>query len=115
MDKPMSVLEIVDAIFTKPPQEACSLRVELSEYSNGNLFHLLMDIMMQGAKCLFGNDISVHNISLKQFDILNQYIRSFGFNIKHNFTKTPNNDILVNIWFEPYIGNRTCHGIPLLK
>jgi hypothetical protein len=110
MDKPISVLEIVDIIFARPPQEACSIQVALCEESNANLFHLLMDIMMQGSKRLFGNEVSAQNITLEQFEILKKYMRSIGYEIKHNFTTTLENTVLVNIWFEPYIGTMNCHG-----
>jgi hypothetical protein len=115
MDKPVSVLEIVDMIFNNPPMEACSIQVVLCEDSNShsNLFHLLMDIMMQGAKRLFGNDISAQNITHEQFKTLKKYMRSIGYEVKNNFTTTPENIVLVNIWFEPYIGSFTCNGFEI--
>jgi len=104
---------IVEMIFAHPPKPPCTYNVVLGCESNGtnNTLHMLMQILIQGARKKFGNNIAPHQISEKQFNELKQYMRSIGYDVKHNYTcDDSNNPTSINIWFEPFIAHVDCRG-----
>ena len=112
-----SVKDIVDTIFSKPPKPPMSYDVTLDPNSlgNTNLFHLLMSILIEGAKKLYGNDIIPANITKDMFAVLQQYINSIGYTIKYIYKYADDNitPVSVDIWFEKYMFPINCHGIRL--
>lgn len=109
----INVASLVELLFNKPPLEPSTYRI----VSNTNLFHPLMEILIKGAKKLYGNDISPQQISDDQFHTLKKYMLSIGFEIKHNYTYQEDNSIpkVINIWFEPYLHKRNCHGFNIIS
>lgn len=73
------------------------------------MFPFLMEILVTGAKKLFGHDVTPQSISPNQFETLKAYMLSLGYKVKHNFVNQ-NQAVVVNIWFEPYNNKRNCHG-----
>lgn len=108
-----TVQDIVNTVFVQPPREPCTYRLTLTDSPFNDarvaMFPFLMEILTSGAKKLFGDDITPQTISNQQFDKLKLYILSLGYQVKHNFTNR-NDATLVNIWFEPYVCSRNCHG-----
>jgi hypothetical protein len=119
MEYDLTVNEIVSKLFTKPPLPPGSfcLRLQHPNPNNtveSNIFHFLMQILIEGAKILYGNEIKPTNISETQFNTLKQYILSLGYELKHEYTyidEQKTTPYSINIWFEPYQPFITCNGI----
>lgn len=115
----VTVNEIVDLIFSKPPQPPHSYTIDLTAATaeqNITVFQILMNILINGAKRLFGEHVTPNTISSEQFQTLQEYMKSIGYNIKHNYTYSEDNTntpIAINIWFEHYMPNINCHGRPI--
>lgn len=112
----VTVSQIVEFIFTKPPAGPCTYNVIFADNSptmKSTTFNLLMDILITGAKKLYGENIIPAHISEEQFDTLKKYISSIGYHLKYNYTYAEDNKtiLLINIWFEPYTCRVDCHGI----
>lgn len=111
-----TVSEIVDHLFSKPPLDACTYKILVYEKNHEddkvNSFPFLMDILVSGAKKLFGDHISPSSLSEKQFNVLKQYMLSLGFQVKHEHKYEEGSDkpYLINIWFEQYKCTTDCHG-----
>ncbi len=84
----MSIEEITYTIFSKQPQPSNSIQLD---YSNFNLdakelFEELLMMFTQGMKILYGNSsgkVDLINLTQKDFDKVNDYFHSFGFNITY--------------------------------
>lgn len=121
--------DFIEMVFSGPPKEPCSYKVFVGNSTTQTLPYF-MQILITGAKKLFGENIQPHNITESQFIVLQKYFKSFGYLIKYNYTvvnKTNNTldhvtDISnvdkasiakINIWFEDYKPLTTCQGITL--
>lgn len=117
-DKTLSGL--VDMIFTNSPKPECTYTVAVAEQisTEVSLFQLLMNILVAGAKKLYGDNITPNDISEEQFEELKTYIRSIGYEIKHEYKfliDDPDIDDkykprIMNIWFEQIIPKYNCRG-----
>jgi hypothetical protein len=109
----MDTLSIVNIVFAKEPLPPYSYNIALAEdASNITLFQLLMNILICGAKKLYGEYITANEITKQEFDELKKYMISMGYVIKYNYTYNKEGiAIKVNIWFEPYMFNSKCNGI----
>lgn len=107
----IDTLSIVNVIFAKEPLPPYSYNIKLAEDTHGTLFQLLMNILLCGAKKIYGENITADNITKKQFEELQKYMMSIGYIIKYNYTYNEENiPIKVNIWFEPYMFSSKCNG-----
>jgi len=71
-----------------------------------------MNILICGAKKIYGDCITVDTITKDKLETLQRYMMSIGYIIKYNYTyDEENNPIKVNIWFEPYMFESKCNGI----
>lgn len=109
----MDTLSIVNVVFAKEPLPPYTYNIALAEDAyNVTLFQLLMNILMCGAKKIYGDFITAENLTKRQFEELQKYMMSIGYIIKYNYTYNKENiPIKVNIWFEPYMYNSKCNGI----
>ena len=109
----MDTLSIVNVVFAKEPLPPYTYNIALAEDAyNVTLFQLLMNILMCGAKKVYGEFITADNLTKDQFEELQKYMMSIGYIIKYNYTYNKENiPIKVNIWFEPYMFNSKCNGI----
>lgn len=113
----MNTPEFVLNLFSKPPAPPCTLLLatnisENDEYYRQKMLPLLMDILVKGAKILFGEHIAPKDISAAQFETLQKYFRSFGFVIKYNYTmSTSDTPQRINIWFDKLKPKQLCSGI----
>lgn len=109
----MDTISIVNIIFAKEPLPPYSYNIALTEDTyNVTLFQLLMNILLCGAKKIYGENITADNITKDRFNELQRYMMSIGYIIKYNYTYNEENiPIRVNIWFEPYMFNSKCNGI----
>ena len=109
----MDTLSIVNVVFAKEPLPPYTYNIALAEDAyNVTLFQLLMNILMCGAKKIYGEFITADNLTKDQFEELQRYMMSIGYIIKYNYTYNKEGiAIKVNIWFEPYMFNSKCNGI----
>lgn len=115
--KQVSVKQLVDDIFTKPPRDMCFYKVNLrglstsdkSEY-NVRMFPYLMDIFISGARVLFGESITPQVMTTDQFELLKKYMMSIGQKVMHRYDNNPDGTVLINIWFEPINVAIDCRG-----
>lgn len=109
----MDTMSIVNVVFAKEPLPPYTYNIGLAEDAyNVTLFQLLMNILMCGAKKVYGEFITADNLTKDQFNELQKYMMSIGYIIKYNYTYNKENiPIKVNIWFEPYMFNSKCNGI----
>lgn len=111
----VALRDLIIKLFTNPPQVKNSLRLELENYNTiddeqeiqkmvAYKNNLLMTIFINGARILFGENVSPANISERQFNLLNTYMESIGYNCKYEYVKNEQGkNTNINIWFE-YIG-----------
>ena len=109
----MDTMSIVNIVFAKDPMPPYSFDIALAQDSyNVTLFQMLMNILICGAKKLYGDSITVEQITKRELDELQKYMMSIGYIIKYNYTYNEQNiPIKVNIWFEPYLYESKCNGI----
>ena len=95
--------QLVDIVFASPPLPACTYNICLQDDGKSDhnvvVFPFLMNILVGGAKKLYGDKVNPQTISAAQFEMLKRYIRSLGYNVKHTFWHGVG-DTVVNIWFE---------------
>jgi hypothetical protein len=115
--------KVIKIIFSGYPKPPCTYSISLSNElieKKISPFQLLMKILVDGAKLLYGEFITPNQISEEQFKMLKMYIESIGYSIKYNYTypeleKELNIEFtektkIINIWFEQYINKIDCHG-----
>jgi len=100
----------VDKVFSCPPKDPCTYLI--GTLHTANKLQMLMNILILGARKIYGNDIEPSKITLKQLDNLQSYFKSFGYKIKYVYDD-PHRPKKVNIWFEDYKPIETCSGIKL--
>lgn len=117
----ITILEFIDTLFSKPAANPCSFAINSHltnidyETNRHKMLPILMNILILGAKKLFGNAITANNITPEEFAILQNYFKSFGFIIKYEIITNENIPHKINIWFEKYKAIRTCNGIVIYQ
>lgn len=118
----INLIEFINILFSKPPSKPCSYVINSKiissdvnqTYNRQIMLPILMNILIIGARKLFGNKITPNDISESQFHTLQKYFQSFGFIIKYNYTLSSDNiPEKVNIWFDIIKPTVTCNGIVL--
>lgn len=89
----------VDMIFTNEPAFTKSYIFEYNG-SEEQLNHILINILINGSKRIFGDSTYIPNLSEENFNFLNKYIESIGFTVKREFKYNEEKIIDVRIWFE---------------
>ena len=111
----INLYQLINIIFTNSPKPPNSIVININKLAsdvNLTVFQSLMTILLNGAKILFGENISAENISESQHNTLKKYIQSIGFELHHEYKYDENGiPIMVNVYFLPYIGNENCSGI----
>lgn len=98
-----NIQQLVDFIFSNYPKPPCSYNLNIDTPSK---LPILLEILLNGARKLYGQHIIPKEITEKQYDTLNDYMQSLGYTIKYNYTYDPpdsNNISHINVWFVPYI------------
>ncbi len=80
--------ELVEYIFSKPPQDENTICLNLSDDSQDQflnspeqtdaILEFYVDIAIEGCKILFGENILITSLSEDQFNLLQKYMRSMG-------------------------------------
>lgn len=115
----VSVTDLVITVFTKPPRDACTFKLNLlnaasatsdRDMYNIQMFPYLMDIFINGAIALFGQTVTPQNMTQEQFELTKKYMLSLGQQVMHRYEQTEDDKILVHIWFEPINKLTDCRG-----
>ena len=109
----ISIPDLADWLFTRPPLSPCTYNI-FSNNKSENLFPILMSLLIEGAKRLYGVDITPAKMSYKQFEHLKQYFLSIGYEVNHNYTNK-DDTTLINIWFEKLHCTQNCKGVKIIK
>lgn len=114
MDDKIDLKKLIELVFTNPPKPPCSINLDIPD-NMINLFkktlNILMYILIEGAKILYGKNIKPLDITIEKFAILQEYMNSIGYVIKYNYDNDENDmPIKVNIWFVKYVHQTTCNG-----
>lgn len=112
MQEPRRVfLKMIDAIFSGPPKPPYTYNLPFP--SDTPLFFILKAILVEGAKKLYGDEIEPSDITPQKLSTLKEYMASIGYELKHEYSQDNSN--IVHIWFEPFMKQTNCHGIPTWK
>lgn len=95
---------LVNLVFSSKPRDFCFFNIKLTD-SNVNMFPYLITIFINGAKKIFGDDISAESMTLEQFNIMKQYMYSLGYDTMYRY-----DDTQVHLWFEPIKVLVDCKG-----
>lgn len=111
----INLYQLINTIFSNSPKPPNSIIIDINKIATDQkltIFQSLMTILINGAKILFGENITPQDITEKQHETLQKYIKSIGFELHHEYKYNDDGiPIMVNIYFLPYIGNTNCNGI----
>jgi hypothetical protein len=79
-----NLYSIAEEICSQPPKTPCSIQFIMDHEVNPDFefnSDLLCDFTMACLRILFGSEITPCDLSEKQFDTLNKYVNSVGYNM----------------------------------
>lgn len=88
------------------PRKFYNLRLDPTDPENTqkNIYDILINVFLNGIVTLFGNTVNPQNIQKDQFDKLNSYMHSLGYNTVMNGVYDSNgNPSNIEISFTPLI------------
>ena len=98
-------MEFIKDIFNTSPKNIHYYTDRIIDQQNLNTFTLTC-LLLYGAQKLFGNEITPNIISLEQFNILNKYMNSIGYDVQYTFLSTN-----IKILFSKIpLKKKTCNG-----
>jgi hypothetical protein len=89
----------VNMIFSSDPVSSKSFMFEFKG-SEEQLNNILINILINGSKKVFGESTYLPNISIDQFELLNKYMQSMGYTAKREFKYQGDQIVDVRVWFE---------------
>jgi hypothetical protein len=108
MTHEQDAFKIFEVIFTEDPKPSntYNLRLDDSNPENANIRidDILINIFLHGMKTLFGVDVNLRTITQEQYEHLNKYMHSLGYNTHFQYEYDDDNfPINVKVWFEKLI------------
>lgn len=103
--------DIITSLFSYPPRPPCSYNLQLHKLDTPVPQHLMM-ILWSGTRLLFGGQKQIFDITMSEFDKINEYINSIGYTVKYSNHVKDGKLVGYNIWFEPYTRFTRCNGMP---
>jgi hypothetical protein len=89
--------DLIEKIFSNSPNSENSLKIDLCENDDiENLFKTLTHIFTRGMQLIYGNrsgKVNLDHITTEQFFEMNQYFRSFGYELIYE-KKSFNGDLI---------------------
>jgi hypothetical protein len=79
-----SINDLITSIFSLPPNDPFTIRLELVDQTNLNeqtLINVLQDILMQGCRLKFKK--ALHALNHNEAAIMRQYFQSFGWDVPY--------------------------------
>jgi hypothetical protein len=102
----------VNNIFNGVPKPPCTYSIRFKDIPIEKRNKLLFKICVIGAKKLFGDSITIDNITSHQFHTLNKYLQSMGYQINYSKLPTESN---YRIWFDQIQVLTMCSGLLLFQ
>lgn len=78
-----AILKLINHIFSETPKPPCTFKFSLQNLDHKDRNKLLWNILIIGAKKIYGDFISINTIEPHQFSRLDQYIQSIGYKIRY--------------------------------
>ena len=104
MTSEQNAFKVFDVIFTDEPKPPNTYNLRLDESNPENssikIDDILVNIFFNGMKTLFGETTNLRNITQEQYEHLNKYMQSLGYNTIFEYEYDDNFPINVKIWFE---------------
>jgi hypothetical protein len=105
MTTEQDAFQIFDVIFTESPKPSntYNLRLDASNPDNVNvkIDDILINIFFNGIKTLYGETTTLRNITQEQYENLNKYMQSLGYNTIFEYVYDDDNlPVNVKVWFE---------------
>lgn len=110
IDNMIAFSQMINTIFENSPKDISTYSIK----STTRMFPILMEILITGAKKLYGEDITPSQLTYEQFNILQKYIMSIGYKVMYNYTENINGKI-INVWFEEIKKVVDCKGNTFYK
>lgn len=106
MTTEQDAFQILSMIFSEPPKDTntYSLRLDDSnpDNQNVNINDILINVFFNGLRILYGESVTLRNITQEQYENINKYMHSLGYNTVFEYEYDDDNfPINVKIWFEP--------------
>lgn len=73
---------LAQQLFTNPPKETNSCQLILDQADSEYIFELLINVLIEGIKVLYGVDASLDQVTDTIYHKLREYFHSIGFNVK---------------------------------
>lgn len=111
MDNIFTIDGFIENLFSQSPKPPCSVNINLT--NPDNKLNTLMTILLNGAKYLYGPNVSPRNLSQEQFEFLQYYFNSMGYIIRYKkiFLDVEQTILCkVDIWFDKLKRQTTCDG-----
>ena len=94
-EKDLDLFKTINMIFTMEVKEPKTYNLRLNpddpNNSDKNINDILINVFINGMNTLFGKETNPGNITQDQFDILNNYMKSLGYNTLMNLVMDKNN------------------------
>ena len=101
----LSIEYIINKVFGKYPRQPNTFNIIYPDCNEQLDIVILTHFMLAGCKKIFGN-ITPATMTEKQFNLLQDYMKSMGYVIKYSFETEK-----VKIWFEKYTVKTRCNGM----
>lgn len=111
MLKILNIPLFVNCVFSGDPKPPCTFTIHFNNIPKRETNKILWNILVTGARKLYGNEISIDNIQPYQFFLLDKYIQSMGFKIKYDNTNCPGG---ILVWFDKIKTNTLCNGSTII-
>lgn len=96
------VFEVIFGEEPKPPNHY-NLRLDTTNPENDSVLidDVLINIFFTGLKALFGEEVTLQNITQEQYFRVNEYMKSLGYQTMLDYQYDENNQpVHVKIWFD---------------
>lgn len=108
MTSEQDAFKVFEVIFRDEPKPPNTFNLQLDESNPENanirIDDVLVNIFFNGMKTLFGESTNLRTITQEQYEHLNKYMHSLGYNTIFEYEYDDDNfPINVKIWFEKLI------------
>ena len=83
----LDCFKTINMIFTSEPKEPNTLNLRLDpddpNNSDVNIYDILINVYLNGMITLFGSTVNPGNISTEQYNLLDKYMASLGYNTNY--------------------------------
>jgi hypothetical protein len=105
MTHEQDAFQVFEIIFKEEPKPSNTYDLKLDESNPENanikIDDILINVFFNGMKILYGETTNLRNITQEQYENLNKYMQSLGYNAIFEYEYDDDNfPINVKVWFE---------------